>query len=87
MIFEALYIGKPALLFTPDLASYQLKSRDFYVNPQEQLNLSVAKNQAELEENILLLTERSHLLKGTPARYLAYDRDENLLEKLLNHES
>ena len=53
MVFEALYLSKPVILFCPDYDTYQKNSREFYIDPCKDLPVKVSYLQTELEENLL----------------------------------
>lgn len=84
MVFEALYLSKPVVLFCPDYETYQKNSREFYVDPCEDLPVIVSYTQEELEEKILYSINHDSLDEKEMKRFEAYHIQDNLLEKLID---
>ena len=82
MVFEALYLSKPVILFCPDYDTYQKNSREFYIDPCKDLPVEVSFLQTELEEKLLKIDKSSiDINKFKP--YEPYGKIDNLLEKLM----
>ena len=82
MVFEALYLSKPVVLFCPDYETYKKNSREFYIDPCSDLPVEVSYEQEELEKKLLQIDSISiNIDKLQP--YQPYNIVNNLLEKLV----
>lgn len=83
MVFEAFYLSKPVILFCPDYDTYQKNSREFYIDPCDDLPVEVSYRQEELEEKLLHTLENSYIEKEKFKAYKPYKVKNDLLEKLV----
>ncbi len=82
MVFEALYLSKPVILFCPDYETYQKNSREFYIDPCEDLPVEVSYTQEKLEEK-LLCSFNKKVDKEKFKAFKPYEIKNDLLEKLV----
>ena len=54
LMFDAIYLGKEVILFTPDIGNYLEKSRSLYIDPAKDIGLTNAASQQALETAIEL---------------------------------
>ncbi len=82
MILESLYLSKLVVLFCPDYEAYQQNSREFYINPCQDLPVEISFTQKELEEKLL----QSNINRINTEKFKSiepYAVVENLLGKLV----
>ncbi len=83
MVFEALYLSKPVVLFCPDYKIYQKNSREFYIDPCEDLPVEVSYTQKKLEEKLLYSLNNTIIDKEKFKAFSPYSKEDDLLAKLV----
>jgi len=83
MIFESLYILRPAVLFCPDYDHYQKNARTFYIDPRKDLPVKVFYTQAELEQGLLCALKERQLDIKKIEPFRPYPVQERVLEQLM----
>ena len=83
MIFEALYLSKPVLLFCPDIQTYTQHSREFYIDPCTQLPVLVSFTQNELETKLLTLKAQEKQRYQLASPFKPYQIEDKIVEKLV----
>ena len=83
MVFEALYLSKPVVLFCPDYATYQKNSREFYIDPCEDLPVEVSYIQDELEEKLLYSLKNTTIDKEKFKVFEPYKVKNDLFKQLI----
>jgi CDP-glycerol glycerophosphotransferase (TagB/SpsB family) len=84
IMFDALYLGKSVILFTPDIDRYQKNSRSFYIDPPEDLGLKNANSQQALEHVIEDHFKQTIQPINLLDRFSPYPIREDLQRKLLD---
>lgn len=83
MIFEALYLSKPTVLFCPDYELYQTNSREFYIDPCKDLPVKVPLTQNELEDALLTALQETSTVNKRFKSFKPYEIEDKILEKLI----
>lgn len=84
MVFEGLYLSKPVILFCPDYKNYQENSREFYIDPCEELPVMVSYTQQELEDNLLISINNTKIDHKKFDSFKPYPIEDKILEKLVD---
>ncbi len=82
MIFESFYLSKPVALFCPDYSFYQKKSRQFYIDPREDLPAMVSISQKGLEGNIIISLSNKKIDRQKLDVFKPYNIENKILKKL-----
>ena len=80
MVFESLYLLKPVILFCPDYENYKKNSREFYIDPCNDLPVQIAFTQEEFTYKLL---EDTKIDSDKLKEFVPYDKEEELLAKLI----
>lgn len=83
MVFEALYLSIPALLFCPDYETYQTKSREFYIDPCSGLPVRTVYSQVQMEHEIASLLRQKDSGPEDLGAFTPFGYQEELLDKMV----
>ena len=83
LMFEAMYLDIPTILFVPDQARYAENSRQFYFDPSDELKLPEAKSQEELHNVLVTAIEGRPGGQVLPCQFTPFPVRKDLASELV----